>query len=271
MQRIINRILLLIIVILLGLLIYKTLKPVHSVSTPLETSATKPDLQEFSQERIELVLKDYLMNNPQIIVDAVEQLQKRKMQEMDLKVNGYIQEQKTEIEDTASSPIIGNDKADVTIVTFYDYNCSYCKKADRNINEILAQDSNVKEILRPFPILGEASAYAAKIALAVNALEPAKFKDVHEGLMRMSPISKEAVESLLTELSIDLDKINTEIEKVEIKNAITKNFELARNLRIQGAPAFIINGKLMPGLLDVATLKEIIAQIRAATSSEDKK
>lgn len=271
MQRIINRILLLIILILLGLLIYKAVRPVHTVSTPIESTIVTPQApQEFPQEKIEVIIKEYLMNNPEVIVDAVEQLQKRKMQEMDLKVNGYIQEQKSEIEDSAASPVVGNVNGDVTIVTFYDYNCSYCKKADRNLNEILEQDSNVKEILRPFPILGEASIYAAKIALAVNALQPAKFKAIHAGLMRMSPINKEAIESLLTEQSIDIAKVFEEADKVEIKNAITKNFELAKHLRIQGAPAYIINGKLMPGLLDVSTLKEIISQSRAAVSESKK-
>ena len=264
MQKIINRILLLIIVILLGLLIYKALKPTPSVSTPLEPSTTvKQEPQEFPQEKIELTIKEYLMNNPEVIVDAVEQLQKRKMQEMDLKVSGYINEQKSEIKDGTSSPVIGNSNGDITIVTFYDYNCSYCEKGDKNINELLEQDSNIKVILRPFPILGEASVYAAKVALAVNALDPSKFNAVHAGLMRMSPINREAVGSLLASESIDLEKLTAEMDRPEIKNAITKNFELARNLRIQGAPAYIINSKLMPGLLDVSTFKEVIAQVRA--------
>ena len=263
MQKIINRILLLIIVFLLGLLIYKALKPAPSISTPIEpTVIAKQENEGFSQEKIELTIKEYLMNNPEVIVDAVEQLQKRKMQEMDLKVSSYINEQKSEIEDGTSSPVIGNASGDITIVTFYDYNCSYCKKGDRNINELLEQDPNVKVILRPFPILGEASIYAAKVALAVNALEPTKFKAVHAGLMRMSPINKDAIESLLASESIDLEKLTAEMDNPEIKNAITKNFELAGHLRIQGAPAYIINGKLMPGLIDVSILKEVVAQIR---------
>jgi protein-disulfide isomerase len=263
MQKIINRILLFVILVLIALLGYKALKPLSSVSSPTNTTIAQDITNtEVSAAKVEPIIKEYLMNNPEVIIDAIELLQKRKMQEMELKVKGFIQEKKSEIENTNNFPVIGNVQGDVVIVSFFDYNCSYCKRGDNYINQLLSEDHNIKVILRPFPILGESSIYTAKIALAVNALDPSKFKAIHDGLMKMSPISKEAIESLITVQGLDFAKILEEMDKTEIKNILSKNAELANSLRIQGAPAYIINGKLLPGLVEVATFKQIISEIR---------
>ena len=270
MRRIINRFLLIIVISLVSLLVYKTLRPVHSVSSAIvSTSApAQENVNENLQDKIEPIIKEYLANNPEVIIDAVEQFQKKKMQEMDLKIKDYIHKEKPEIEDSNHFPTVGNDQGDITIVSFYDYNCSYCKKSDIYLNQLLSFDPKVKVILRPFPILGESSMYAAKIALAVNNLEPTKFKSIHEGLMTMKSISKDSVIELLHSNNIDSTKILEDAEKIEIKNMINKNFDLASNLKIRGAPANIINGQLLSGLLDFDGLKNIISNIRAATAKE---
>ncbi|MGI4775804.1 MAG: DsbA family protein, partial [Janthinobacterium lividum] len=148
------------------------------------------------------------------------------------------------------------------IVSFYDYNCSYCKKGDKYLSQLLESDSKIKVILKPFPILGEYSMYAAKIALAVYKLEPSKFKAIHEGLMNSSQPTKTMITELLTTEDLDPSKVIEESESQEIKDVINKNFSLAGNLRIQGAPAYIINGKLMPGLLNLNALQQIVSESR---------
>lgn len=266
MRRIINRFLLIIVISLVSLLVYRTLRPVPRVSsTIVSTSAPSHEQSgENLQEKVEPIIKEYLANNPEIIIDAVEQFQKKKIQEMDLRIKDYIHQEKSEIENANHFPTVGNDQGDITIVSFYDYNCSYCRKSNIYLNQLLSSDPKVKVILRPFPVLGESSMYAAKIALAVNNLEPAKFKAVHEAMMTMATISKDSIAELLHSNNIDSAKVIEEADKIEVKNMINKNFDLASNLKIRGAPATIINGQLLAGLLDFDSLKDIISNIRAA-------
>ena len=263
-QKLVNKILFGVLVILIAILAYKVINPVsNNISSPVVTTMEEATAPEDEKEKVQDIVKEYLMNNPEVIIESIEQLQKRKMQEMEATVKNYIEQKKPEIENSTTFPVLGNAEGDIIIVSFYDYNCSYCKKGDSYINQALEANNDVKVILRPFPILGENSMYAAKIALAVHKLAPAKFKIIHQGLMHMKPITAEAVEELISSNEIDWISLQTEIHKPEIQSLIDKNFEMAGNLRIQGVPAYIINGKLFPGLVDFTQLQSSIAEIRS--------
>lgn len=185
------------------------------------------------------------------------------MQEMEIKTGGYIKDNKSKVEDSLTSPVLGNPNGDVVIATFYDYNCSYCRKGHNFINQLIKLDTGVKVVLKPFPILGDASNYAATIALAVYKTTPSKFQDIHNGLMDLKSITKESVEKLLLVNDLNPEVIAEEINKDEIKNLIDKNVKLAKGLKIQGVPDYIINGKLIAGMVDLDQLQTIVADIRS--------
>jgi len=266
MQKIIGRLLLIIIIGLIVLVCYKTFKPVTNMTISATTTTTPSSnlptgINEI--EKIHSVVKEYLMSNPEVIIDAIEVLQKRKKQEMDDKVYSYIKENKQEIENSITSPYMGNENGDIIIAFFYDYNCSYCKKASHYLNQLIESDSGVKVILKPLPILGESSNYASRIILAINKIASDKLKPIHENFMALKTITKESIESLVTENDLSFAKIEEEADKTEIKDIVNKNFEVAGNLKIHGAPAYIINGRLIPGLIDSNQLKHVISEIRA--------
>lgn len=269
MQKTITRLLIIIAAILIALLIYKAIKPIKGVSVPVNTTVVQqPELGADFKEKIQLIIKEYLIENPEVIIDAVENLQKRKIEEMENKVKNYIEEKKSEIESSKASPFIGNDQGDVIIAFFFDYNCGYCKKSNEYINKLIEADKGVKVVLRPFPILGETSTYAAKAALAVYRTTPDKFMIIHEGLMQMKVINKEAVEALLIANNLNLATIEEEIDKSEIKDILDSNYDLAKNLRIQGVPAYVINSKLLPGLLNLEQMQQIISEIRNSNNTK---
>lgn len=269
MHSISSKILLIILILLIGLFAYKTLRapnPIaETVNVTVNDSPPLTETESSSQfnEKIYGIIQEYLMNNPEVIIQAVEQFQKRKMQEMESKVSGYIKDNKAEIENSPSSPTLGKAEGDIIVTCFYDYNCSYCKKGDIFITQLITSDPNIKVILKPFPILGDSSIYAAKVALATYKIAPEKFNTVHNGLMDMKPISKEAVEKLLIDNGLDLSKVEDEMDSKELQNTIANNIKLAQNLKIQGVPAYVINGKLIPGMVDLNQLKKMIVAIRA--------
>jgi protein-disulfide isomerase len=263
MQKNINRILLLVIACLIAILAYRILSKSKAAITTVDTTetiATSESPEGLDKENIEIIIKDYLMNNPEVIISAIEKLQRQKMVKMAENAKNYIEEKNPEMQDAVSSPIIGNANGDFIIVVFYDYNCSFCKKGDRYIHQLIGKYNNLKVILKPFPILGENSLYLAKLALSIYKIAPEKFVAIHEAMMGMNDLSKDTIGKLLKSNDIDISAIEQEMGKAEIQSSIDKNFEFANNLGIRGAPAFIIDGKLVPGLIKLEDFERIIEE-----------
>ncbi|MCC8371581.1 MAG: DsbA family protein [Rickettsia endosymbiont of Pseudomimeciton antennatum] len=265
MHSVISKILLIIVVVLIALFAYKTMKTPNAVSATVSINTVDQPLLEKKEavEKIEQVVKEYLLNNPEVIIQSIEGLQRRKMQEMEIKTGEYIRDNKSDIENSPTSPVLGNPNGDMIIVAFYDYNCGYCKKGSNFINQLIKSDTDVKVVLRLYPLLGDASNYAATIALAVYKTTPDKFQDIHNGLMELKPITKESVEKLLLANDLNLEVIAEEINKGEINHLLDKNIKLAKGLKIQGVPAYVINGKLIAGMMDLEQLQRIITDIRS--------
>jgi len=275
MQKIINRILILILLSLITFTIYKIAK----APTPISVSASVVDTtidnlehnseNQCSKETIEEIVKNYLLNNPQIILEAVEKLQKQKKAENEDKANDYLSQNKAIFEQANSMPWIGNENGDVTIISFYDYNCSYCKTGDDYIHQLVNIDKNVKVIFAPLPILGGMSTFAAKVALSIHKLFPEKFASFHTNLMHLKPLSQGGIIEILNSLEIEYEAVAKEMDKDEIQNILRKNSEITKNLRISGVPAYIIDDKLAPGLINLEQFQHIIASARLKKSSEN--
>ncbi|KJW02766.1 DSBA-like thioredoxin domain protein [Rickettsia endosymbiont of Ixodes pacificus] len=266
MQHIIGKILVIFVVVIGVLFVFKIMKTYSTNPVFVEVKQSE-DARKCEEERVQEIIKDYLLKTPEIIIESIEGLQKRKVQENETKVNNYLKDNKLGIEDSTSFPVIGNKDGDVTIIAFYDYNCSYCKKGDVSINELLQNDPKVKVILRSLPILGDASEYLARIVLAVYKVNPSKFKAVHDELIKIRDVSKESIKELLTENGLNATEIEEIADSNEIKDLITQNMKIARSLRIQGVPAYIIDSKLIPGLIDFPQLLNIVKEIRDNKSS----
>ncbi|MCC8417525.1 MAG: DsbA family protein [Rickettsia endosymbiont of Bryobia graminum] len=265
MNNVVSKVLLIIIIFLVALFAYKTVKAPNAISEKvvINSENNKSENQQEEVVRTEKIVREYLLKNPEVVIQAIEVLQHRKKDEMEARANDYIKNNQGEINNSAVSPIVGNPEGNVSIVAFYDYNCGYCKKGDGYIEQLIESDKNVKVVLKPFPILGNSAFYASSVALAVYKIDPSKFSNIHLGLMAMSSITKESVEKLLLDNDLDPVLVTEESSKESIREILNKNSQLARNLKIQGVPAYIINGKLIPGMMDLDQLKNIIANIRS--------
>lgn len=270
MNNVVSKVLLIIIIFLVALFAYKTIKTPNAVSDKVAINSETNKIENRQDEvaKTEKIVREYLLKNPEIIIQAIEILQHRKKDEMELKANEYIKNNQSEINNSSVSPIIGNPEGNLIIVAFYDYNCGYCKKGSSYVDQLIQSDKDIKVILRPLPIIGDSAFYMSSIALAVYKLAPSKFSDVHLGLMAMSNITKESVEKLLLDNDLDPVLIEEEASKENIKEILNKNRQLARNLNIQGVPAYIVNGKLIPGMMDLDQLKNIISNIRSEERSK---
>lgn len=213
-----------------------------------------------NKEEIEKVVHGYIMENPMLILTAIEEHQRRTTQE---RLGAAISEFSEDLFNDKDAPVAGNLQGDVVMVEFFDYNCGYCKRALPDVEAVLNDDKNVRVVFKEFPILGPSSELAARYALA--AARQDKYLDFHRELMSSRGAIDEAMlERVATNLKMDITRLKKDAQDPEITAIINKNRELAVALGISGTPAFVIGSELVPGAVGAARMKEIIAEQRAA-------
>lgn len=274
-SKIFNFFLALVFLLLVALFAYKTArKPnVLKANVNQESSVDENNIVNYNhanKKEINALIKDYILNHPEDIIASLEKMQKMKSQKSMQNITEYLKNNLKSIRSAGSPPVLGNSEGDISIIFFYDYNCSYCKKANQQTNKILESDSGVKIILRPFPILGEGSIYASKVILAVEKMAKDKFHLIHDEIMSKKSINKESIKELALKYEIDYLALENEINSYGVQQLINQNFEFAKNLGVKGAPYYIINDQIFPGLISADKLEAIIFEIRSRSKKGKK-
>ena len=223
----------------------------------------RPGAAEMTQAEIKQLALEAILENPEIIRQAITLLQQRDEASSATQVQALLSEQRTLLERDPNAPVIGNNKGDVTVIEFFDYNCPYCKRAWSELNTVMAQDPDVRVVLREWPILGEASVYATRASLA--ARKQGRYVEFHNALMaskgRAQPAS---VMAIAKSVGLDTAQLKADMKSPEIDEHIETSMRLARALNFSGTPAYIIGDALAPGMVAADELKNMIAQARAA-------
>jgi protein-disulfide isomerase len=140
----------------------------------------------------------------------------------------------------------GNPKGDVTIVEFSDYNCPYCKRAYSDVEKLIKSDKNVRFVMKEFPIFGERSESAARVAIA--ARKQGKYMELHAAMMNnRGPNNGKVALKLAEELGFDMDKLREDMKSDEARKIIEETRILGNKLGIQGTPFFLIGDQTIPG------------------------
>jgi protein-disulfide isomerase len=162
-------------------------------------------------------------------------------------------------------PVLGNPRGDITIVEYFDYRCPYCKKVNPDLQQVVRDDGQVRLVFKDWPIFGEVSIYAARLALAAKYQN--KHAEAHEALIAIKGTLTEAnVQATLAQAGIDVDVAMHDLatNRNAIDALLARNHAQAVAFGFQGTPAFIIGHFRVPGALDAATFKQAIADARAA-------
>jgi len=214
-----------------------------------------------SKEKIEAIIHEYILDNPEILVEAMERLRAKERIAEQNKARDAIVANLEGLTGTLADPIAGNPDGDVTIVEFFDYRCPYCKKVVEPLMETIKADGNVRIVFKEFPILGPDSVIAARAALAAHKQN--KYMDFHMAMMNsQTGITKDSIRKIAESVGIDLAKMEADMEDPEIDTVIKRNYELADAVGIRGTPAFIIGQELVPGAIGPDEFKRLIAAAR---------
>ena len=206
-------------------------------------------------------IREYLLANPEVLVEAMQELERKQDGQRDAVAQKGVQENQAELFRDSDSPIGGNPNGDVVIVDFNDYQCPYCKRTHQAMKSVVAADGKVKTIYKDLPILGEASKVAAIAALA--SVKQGKHTAFHNALMEFSgKLDRDKILEIAGSVGIDRAQLEKDMEDPKLKRTIERNLELASALGIRGTPAFVIGKQFVPGAVDAAALKQLIADAR---------
>jgi protein-disulfide isomerase len=195
---------------------------------------------------IEAVIKDYLLNNPEVLLEVQAALETKVEKLQAEKMAGALKSHAAEIFRPEFSPVVGNAKGDVTIVEFFDYNCSYCKKALGDLAKLVEQEKNVKVVLKELPILAKGSEEAAKVALAAKM--QGKYWEFHRAMLSASGQANEASALRVAEkVGLDMAKLKTDMASPEVAKEIEDTRALAEKLQVRGTPFFMVADRIIPG------------------------
>tara|TARA_B100000035_G_scaffold255805_1_gene225545 strand:+ start:71 stop:763 length:693 start_codon:yes stop_codon:yes gene_type:complete len=201
-------------------------------------------------KNIDEKIKDFLLNNPEVILQSLENFEKKQIAKKKKLNNKIITENKKQLLSSVNGMYSGNLKSENVIVEFFDYNCSYCKKAHQDILKIKQNKKNVKIIYKNFPILSENSKSLAEIALVIAKDNNKVFNKFHNLVMsKKGLVNKEYLKNVLNDLGYDHDKLKNSVKSEYIQNQLSVDRELAEKLSLRGTPAFIVNDKLFFGYI----------------------
>lgn len=206
-------------------------------------------------------MRDYLLANPEVLVEAMQELERKQDGQRDAVAQKGVQENQAELFRDADSPIGGNPNGDVVVVDFNDYQCPYCKRTHGAMKSVVGADGKVKIIYKDLPILGDASKIAALAALA--SVKQGKHTELHNALMEFTGrLDRDKILEIASSVGLDRAQLEKDMEDPKFKQVIDRNLALASALGIRGTPAFVIGKQFVPGAVDAGALRELIADAR---------
>lgn len=197
--------------------------------------------------------REALLANPEILPEAMQELQRRDM----LARIGPIRD---ELEAPFPGAVLGNPDGEITLVEFTDYACGYCRMSLDHVNQVIAQNPDLRVVIREYPILSAGSADAARMALA--AAEQGRFAQFHDAMFAAESLSAENIELAARQAGVDVERAQAAITSGQYDGQLQNNVFLARNMGVSGTPAWVVGDQVLSGAVGADTLNAAIAEAR---------
>ncbi len=210
-------------------------------------------------------IRAYLLENPEVIMEAVAVLEDRQAQGQANADSDLVKTNAEALFNDPNSWVGGNPEGDITLVEFMDYRCGYCRRAFDDVKGLLAADGNIKFVIKEFPILGEESVRASRFAIATRQVAgDDAYKSVHDALMSYDGSMNETGFTRLADtLGLDANRIVSEMDSDAVTEVIAANHALGQRLQINGTPSFVMGDQMLRGYLPQDAMQEIANEIRA--------
>ena len=215
---------------------------------------------------IEKIVRDYLMRQPEVIYEAIQELQKRQHAAEAARQQTSIVERADEIFRHPEDPIAGDPSGDVTVVEFFDYRCGYCRRMVGDLRTLVDTDAKLRFVFKELPVLGPDSITAAKAALAASKLDHDKYYDFHIAMMQSKDLTRDTVLNIAAATGYDRDAMAAEMDAAWVQARLDANQALAESLGINGTPSFVVGRTLIPGAVEIGRLAQLVQDERKASN-----
>ncbi len=236
----------------------------HMVPLAIALAAWAPAparAQSFAPDQrgeIEKIVREYLLSHPEVLQEAMAELEKRQTAEDAQKHLAAIKDNAATIFSSPRQVNLGNLQGDVTMVEFFDYNCAFCKRAMSDMLDLMKNDPKLKVVLKEFPVLGEGSLQAAQVAVAVRMQDKTgkKYLDFHTKLLSgRGPADKARALAVAKEVGLDMARIDKDLQSDEVKQTLEENLKLAEGLGLNGTPSYVFPAEVVVGAVGLPALK----------------
>ena len=206
----------------------------------------------FGDARTERIVHDYILENPEIIPEAMERLQQRE-------AAAAIEPRRAQLETPYGNAWAGAADGDVVLVEFFDYACSFCRASNPVVERLVREDPRLKVVWRELPVLGPDSQEAAFVSLA--AADQNRFRQFHDALFALGSASPATIAQAQRAVGVQPAQ-SSDSHRQELQ----RNMELANLLRASGTPTFVVGDQVLHGAVGYERLKEAIEAARAGRS-----
>ncbi len=217
------------------------------------------------RDEIGSIVKDYLLSHPELLQEVMTELERRQALAEAEKHRSAVKEYSTAIFNSPRQVTIGNPQGDVTVVEFFDYNCGYCKRAMADMLELLKSDAKLKFVLKEFPVLGEGSVEAARVAAAVRIQDKTgkKYLEFHQKLLSgRGQVDKARAIAAAKDTGFNVAQIEKDISGEEVKAQIEESMKLAEALGLNGTPSYVVGTDVVIGAVGLNALREKVNTAR---------
>ena len=238
-------------------------------ATRVAAAAAAPrDVAAIDADVLNPMIESYLMSDPKILQRMSVALDTTLQAEEREQATSAIASMQNAIFNDPDQVVLGNPDGDVTLVEFFDYNCGYCRAAVPDMAALLAEDPNLRIVLKEFPILSNESIDAARVAVLVGKAD-VDYWTFHETLFTSrSQVDKQVALAAASDLGLSPVALELDMGTDAVAKVIQTSYEIARALNITGTPTYIIGNEIIPGAIGIDELRSRIANMRACGETQ---
>ncbi|KIN77320.1 DsbA family protein [Sulfitobacter mediterraneus] len=246
-------------------MMHRLIAPIFAATLALPAAAMDlTELTDAERAQFRAEVRAYLMDNPEVIMEAVTLLQNREAEAQARADDNLVSDNAAAIFDDGYSWVGGNPDGDITLVEFLDYRCGYCKRAHGEVAKLLETDGNIRLIVKEFPILGDQSVLASRFAIATKQIAgDDSYKAVNDALMAYNgDVTLPALRRLGSTFGLEMDAIEARMDSDEVTMEIAQTRALAQQLSISGTPTFVMHDELLRGYLPFDQMMALVEEKR---------
>ncbi len=238
-----------------------TAASIAAMSIAACSQAQSEPVSTTDKEAIEKIVHEYIVNNPEVLIEAFEELDRRQVAESVEKHKEY----SAKFLALENAPTLGPADAPITIVEFFDYNCPHCRNATSWLmSQLDDKRQDVRVVFMELPVLDSrtrTSALAARASVAASM--QGKYREMHTAMMQNNKLNKSNILKIAAEAGLDVDQLEKDMESAQAYRFVDEVLKLAREANVQATPSFYVNGHFVEGL-NKPLLDQLIKDARSS-------